>query len=130
MYQHQTDASALKTCSQSLPHYFRVVTCGGRALFAVARAPQELGHDQVFIVQHSKSTCREQGSSSCEQRPTALGRCPECQPQVPTRSSTSSVWAHSPLRIYLGAEHKYQVLTAALEAAFSLICRSAPFCVG
>lgn len=55
MYQHQSDAPALKTCSQSLPHYFSFVLCGGRVLFAIAQALQELSHDQVSLFSTTKA---------------------------------------------------------------------------
>lgn len=76
-----------------------------------------------FIVQHNKSPCTEQGSSTSEQKlcSWSLSATPGWHQgsgtwKGPTWISTSSVWAQSPPHIYLGAEHKYQVLTAALEA--------------
>lgn len=79
--------------------------------------------DQVSLL----CTTKTQAESRAPAPVTAPGHCSGCHTQdfgtwqVATQMSTSSVWAQSPPRSYLGAGHKYQVLTAALEVAFCLV---------
>lgn len=58
MHQHQADASALKTRSQPPPHYLGFAVCGGRGLFAIAQALQELSQVSLFSTTKAQAGSR------------------------------------------------------------------------
>lgn len=133
MYQHQTDASALKTCSQSLPYYFGFVMCGGRALFAFAGALQELSHDQVSLFSTAKARAQSRAAAPLS-RDSALGHRvpPQGDTLVPGRCQPGLAQAQCGHRVLLTFTWVLNTISSFNSSfrGFLFIFSTPPFCIG
>lgn len=131
MYQHQTDVSALKTCSWSFSYYFGFVTCGGNSIIfywiSTPRAQSRSGFIVPTRKTYTKSrpaapACRASyRSCSLFQKSKLHYDIHVCKLwQGATWISTRCMWAPRVLLARIRVAKKNQVLRADLEAALCL----------